>query len=145
MKWEQIKTQFDGEWVLVEVTQFDFENYEIVEGEVLYHSPDEGEIRRKVSELKPKPKAIAIEYLGEIPEDFEVMFGWPPACATESKLIATGSQYDTTFSLRACFTSRPLPRPPDLLIGKRGVRFFSPFPCREGGRGVRSHRQSGDN
>ena len=73
MKWEQIKSQFDGEWVLIEVTQFDFENYEIAEGNVLYHSPDEKEVREKVSKLQPKPKALAIEYFGEIPENFAVM------------------------------------------------------------------------
>jgi hypothetical protein len=71
MKWEHIKSKFDGEWVLIEVTQFDFENYQIIEGNVLYHSPDEDEVRKKGQELKPE--GFAIEYFGEIPEDFAVL------------------------------------------------------------------------
>jgi len=73
MKWEQIKSQFNGAWVLIDVKKFDFENYDIVDGEVLYHSLNEDEVKKKVLELKPKPQAIAIEYLGKIPEDFAAM------------------------------------------------------------------------
>jgi hypothetical protein len=71
MKWEQIKRQFDGEWVLIEVTKAKDETFEILEGEILYHDADEERVRNKVGELQPK--AFAVRYIGEIPEDFAVM------------------------------------------------------------------------
>ena len=71
MKWKQIKSQFDGEWVLIEVTKAKAETFEILEGEVLYHDMDEEKVRNKVQEFHPK--AFAVRYLGKIPEDFAVM------------------------------------------------------------------------
>ena len=71
MKWEDIRSQFDGEWVLIEVTKAKDETFEILEGEILYHNTDEESVRNKVQELQPK--AFAVRYMGETPEDFALM------------------------------------------------------------------------
>lgn len=73
MKWEQIKSQFDNEWVLIAVQKFD-ENYELIEGEVLYHHKDKRKVYRKMAQQKSDPQTpLTIEYTGEIPEDLAVM------------------------------------------------------------------------
>lgn len=73
MKWEQIKSQFDNEWILVAVQKFD-ENYELVEGDVLYHHPDKRDVYRKMEQFQSKPETpLTIEYTGEIPKDLAVM------------------------------------------------------------------------
>ncbi len=70
MKMQQIRKLYKGEWVLIEYTKLD-EDLKVVEGEVIAHSPNKEEIYRKL--LKTKGKDIAIEYLGEVPEDLAVM------------------------------------------------------------------------
>ncbi len=73
MKWKQIKSQFDNEWVLIAVQKFD-ENYELIEGEVLYHHKDKREVYRKMAQLHGDPQTpLTIEYTGEIPKDLAVM------------------------------------------------------------------------
>ncbi len=70
MNWKEIEQRFKDEWVLVEVTQAS-EDYEIVEGEVLCHDPDEDRFRKQVDPLHPKE--FAIRYIGEPPTDWAVM------------------------------------------------------------------------
>ena len=73
MKWEQIKSQFDDEWVLILVQKFD-ENYEVLEGEVLYHHKDKREVYRQMAQQDRDPQTpLTIEYTGEIPKDWAVM------------------------------------------------------------------------
>jgi len=62
--------KYKDEWILVECKQVD-ENFEIVEGEILYHSKDKDEVYRNL--LESKPKNCAIEYTGKIPENLAVM------------------------------------------------------------------------
>ncbi len=70
MEWKDIEENFDGEWVLVECFKVDSETFEILDGKVLYHSPDMGKVYTKLLELKPKE--YAIEYIGELPEELGV-------------------------------------------------------------------------
>jgi len=70
MKMEEIRRQYRDEWVLIEYTKLD-DDLKVVEGQVIAHSPNREKIYREL--LKTKGKDIAIEYLGEVPEDLAVM------------------------------------------------------------------------
>ncbi|MGR3179467.1 MAG: hypothetical protein ACUZ8E_15595 [Candidatus Anammoxibacter sp.] len=70
MKKEEILKKHRNEWVLIECKQVD-ENFEVIEGEILYHSKDRDEVYKKLLELRPKD--YAIEYTGKVPEDLAVM------------------------------------------------------------------------
>ena len=71
MKWEEIRQQYAGQWVLIEYQQLD-EQLNVVEGEVVAHSPVKEEIYTHL--LQTKGKNIAIEYAGEFPQDLAIMF-----------------------------------------------------------------------
>lgn len=66
---EEMKTQFESEWVLVENPQTN-DALEVLKGKILHHSKDRDEVYRKAVALRPKRSAIV--YTGEIPEDMEV-------------------------------------------------------------------------
>ena len=70
MKLQEIADKFQGEWVLIEYTQLD-EDLAVVEGEVIVHSMNKEEIYKKQLDLQGKQ--LAIEYFGEIPEDWAVL------------------------------------------------------------------------
>ena len=70
MKMDEIRRQYEGEWVLIEYTELD-EDLRVVEGDVIAHSPNREEIYRQL--LGTKGKDVAIEYLGDVPEDLAVM------------------------------------------------------------------------
>ncbi|MDI6793257.1 MAG: hypothetical protein QME81_10380 [bacterium] len=70
MKKEEMIRKYEDEWILIECKEVD-ENFEVVEGEVLYYSKDKNEIYEKLLELRPKN--CAIEYTGKVPEDLAVM------------------------------------------------------------------------
>lgn len=72
MTWEEIRKQYAGEWVLIEYRQLD-QQLNVVEGEVIAHSPNKEEIYKHL--LQTKGKNIAIEYAGEFSQDLTVMFG----------------------------------------------------------------------
>ena len=67
---EEIKKKYKGEWVLIEYSSLD-DNLAVLEGDVIAHSLDKDFIYRE--QLCYKGKQLAIEYLGEIPEDWAVM------------------------------------------------------------------------
>jgi hypothetical protein len=67
---EEIESQFDSEWVLVEDPQTN-EALEVLSGKVIHHSKDRDEVYRKAAALRPKRSAIL--YTGEIPEDTAVV------------------------------------------------------------------------
>jgi len=71
MTWEEICRQYAGQWVLIEYQQLD-EQLNVIEGEVIAHSPEKEEIYRQL--LKTTGKNIAIEYAGDFPKDLAVMF-----------------------------------------------------------------------
>ncbi len=72
MKLDEIRRRYAGEWVLIEYDRLD-DHLRVVEGRVLAHSPDRDEIYRRLRELKGRKKRLAVEFLGEIPEDVAVM------------------------------------------------------------------------
>ena len=65
MTLEEIKSQFDGEWILVEEPQTN-DALEVIRGKVLYHAKDRDEVYRQVVALRPKRSAIL--YTGQMPE-----------------------------------------------------------------------------
>lgn len=67
---EEIESQFDSEWVLIEDPRTD-EALAILGGKVLHHSKDRDEVYRKAVALRPK--RCAVLYTGEIPEDTAVV------------------------------------------------------------------------
>jgi hypothetical protein len=62
VRWEEIRTRYAGEWVVIEYRQLD-QQLNVVEGEVIAHSPNKEEIYKHL--LQTKGKNIAIEYAGE--------------------------------------------------------------------------------
>ncbi len=67
---EEIESQFDSEWVLIEDPRTD-EELKVVGGRVLHHSKDRDEVYRKAVSLRPKRSALI--YTGEIPEETAVV------------------------------------------------------------------------
>lgn len=67
---DEIASQFDSEWVLVEEPQTNTQ-LEVLSGRVLHHSKDRDEVYRKAVALRPK--RFAVLYTGEIPEDAAVV------------------------------------------------------------------------
>jgi hypothetical protein len=67
LRLEEIKQQYDGEWVLIVNPMFD-ENLEVIEGEVWAHSTNVETIYRSLSVSKCHPASI--EYMGDLPGDF---------------------------------------------------------------------------
>ena len=70
MRLEKIRQQFKDEFVLIEVTKTDEDNVEILEGNVLAHSPN----REEIMELLGRRLArdVAVEWCGE-PDDSRVV------------------------------------------------------------------------
>lgn len=66
MTMEEIESQFDSEWVLLEEPETN-EQLKVIRGRVLHHSKDREEVYRKAVKLRPKRSAIL--YTGKIPED----------------------------------------------------------------------------
>jgi hypothetical protein len=62
----EIKQQYQNEWVLIAYTQVD-ENLNVTEGEVLAHSPNVETLYHLLPQHRDR--AVAFEYIGEIPED----------------------------------------------------------------------------
>jgi hypothetical protein len=67
---EEIESQFDSEWVLIEDPRTD-EGLKVLGGRVLHHSKDRDEVYRKAVSLRPKRSALI--YTGEIPEETAVV------------------------------------------------------------------------
>lgn len=67
---EEMKVQFESEWVLVEDPQTN-DALEVLEGKILHHSKDRDEVYRKAVSLQPKRSAIV--YTGEIPQNTAIV------------------------------------------------------------------------
>ncbi len=68
---EEMRERYPGEWVLIECLELDEENLRIIRGRVLAHSLDYEEIYRQLPGMRGQ--CMAIEYLGEVPEDIAVV------------------------------------------------------------------------
>jgi hypothetical protein len=66
----EMAERYDSEWLLIAYTELD-ENMVVVRGEVLAHSPNQGEIYEALP--LAKGRAVAFEYVGKVPADFAVM------------------------------------------------------------------------
>lgn len=72
MRIDEILKQYDREWLLIKVNEFD-ENWEAVDGEVLYHSPVSDDVLKEMLKLKGRKIDFAMLYAGEFPEDIAVL------------------------------------------------------------------------
>jgi hypothetical protein len=70
MRLEEIRQQFKNEFVLLAVTKTDEDNVEILEGDVLAHSPNREEIMALLGQGLARD--LAIEWCGE-PDDAQVV------------------------------------------------------------------------
>ena len=70
MHLDELLTKYRNEWLLIEVHKFD-EEYNVVDGNVLVHSPVKEDIYKAL--LRVGSENVAIEYAGEVPDDFAVM------------------------------------------------------------------------
>ena len=66
MTFEQIRQNYDGEWVLIAYSETD-EELRVVKGKVIAHSANKDDIYRALEKAVEQP--LAIEYMGQIPED----------------------------------------------------------------------------
>ena len=66
MTFEEMQQNYDGEWVLIAYSETD-ENLQVIKGEVLAHSANKEEIYQALESAQDKP--LAIEYMGQVPED----------------------------------------------------------------------------
>ena len=66
MTFEEMKQHYQGEWLLIAYKNLD-EQMQVIDGEVLVHSPDQSQIYEVLSSIPEQP--LAIEYVGQIPED----------------------------------------------------------------------------
>jgi len=70
MKMAESRKRYKGEWVLIEYTKLDDE-LNVVEGEVVARSKDREEVYK--AQMRMKGKKLAIEFLGEIPKDEDLV------------------------------------------------------------------------
>jgi len=70
MRLEEIRQRFENQFVLIEVTKTDEDNVEILEGNVLAHSPDRDEIMELLG--RGLARDVAVEWCGE-PDDSRVV------------------------------------------------------------------------
>ena len=66
MTLEEIKQNYDGEWVLIAYSEAD-ENLQVLKGKVIAHAVSKDEIYQALESATEQP--LAIEYMGEVPED----------------------------------------------------------------------------
>jgi hypothetical protein len=64
MHLNEVRQQFKNEFVLLEVTKTDDDNIEILEGNVLAHSPDRNEIMELLGQGLARD--VAVEWCGEL-------------------------------------------------------------------------------
>jgi hypothetical protein len=65
---EEMAQRYDGEWLLIAYTEMD-EDFNVIRGEVIAHSPNQEDIYN----VLPERKNRAIEYVGKIPKDLAFM------------------------------------------------------------------------
>jgi hypothetical protein len=69
---DDLLKQYDKEWLLIEVKKWD-ENWEPVDGEVIFHSPVGDEVGKEMLKRKGPNVNFAVLYAGEFPEDIAVL------------------------------------------------------------------------
>ncbi len=66
MTFEEIKQNYDGEWVLIAYTETD-EDLQVIKGKVIAHAATKEEIYQALESATEEH--LAIEYMGQVPED----------------------------------------------------------------------------
>lgn len=66
MTFEEMQNRYNGEWLLIAYTSVD-DNLQIIKGEVLAHSQNKEDIYKTLEAVKEQP--LAIEYVGQVPEN----------------------------------------------------------------------------
>lgn len=69
---QEIESEFDSEWVLIQDPETS-EGREVLGGMVLLHSKDRDEVYRMAIAMTQRPKRIAIHFTGEMPEGTAVV------------------------------------------------------------------------
>jgi hypothetical protein len=72
---EEMRERYPGEWVLIGCTELDPE-MRILRGRILAHSLDRDEVYRQIPLsllVDDQIVALAVEYMGEVPEDVVVV------------------------------------------------------------------------
>jgi hypothetical protein len=64
---EQIRQQYDGEWVMIAYTETDPETYEVIRGKVLAHSKDAQDVYDAID--RAEGQGVAFEFFGQVPEN----------------------------------------------------------------------------
>jgi len=67
---EEIRKQYQDEWVLIEYSKLD-DDLNVIEGEVITYSPNKEEMYQ--AQMKLQGRSFAIEYFGEIPEQEDLV------------------------------------------------------------------------
>lgn len=67
LTFEQMKQQYSDEWLLIAYTKVDPDTLQVIQGEVLAHSPDIKEVYKALPIAKGRDAAI--EFVGEPKED----------------------------------------------------------------------------
>ena len=67
---QEMSDRYTNEWLLIAYTELD-ENMVVVRGEVLAHSPNQGDVYEALPIAKGRN--VAFEYVGTVPADFAVM------------------------------------------------------------------------
>jgi hypothetical protein len=70
LKIEEIENQFDSEWVLLAEPQTD-EQFNVIGGKVLYHSPDRIKFDRETLKLNLGAGEFAVIYTGQPSAEME--------------------------------------------------------------------------
>ena len=68
---EEIRLYYPNEWVIIADTESDA-NFNVIRGQVLAHSPERDIIDQALMDYSQMP-SLAIEYTGEISDDYAVM------------------------------------------------------------------------
>jgi hypothetical protein len=67
---DQMKQQHHDEWLLIAYTELD-EQLNVLQGELLAHSPNAEDLYKLLPQFNDR--AVAFEYVGEIPQDLAFM------------------------------------------------------------------------
>lgn len=62
----EMQHRYDGEWLLIAPKEVN-EEFQVIKGKVLVHSPHRDEVYKAFESLEEQP--LAIEYMGQIPQD----------------------------------------------------------------------------
>lgn len=72
MQINELLKQYDKEWLLIKVNAFN-DNWEPLEGEVIFHSPSDAEVGREMLKHKDEQLDFTVLYAGEYQEEMAVL------------------------------------------------------------------------